>query len=164
MQETSNGFRVEIPPKRRKLAVIFALGGALFTGMIGMRLLNRAIDSIQLFVMITGCFLGSAVSVFVLIGELFDKESIELDGFMLIVTEIVFGIKMTRRFDITLMKNITMGAANYWQGTTYVMSNGRIHFDYNNRMVSIGGTVDEDEAFDIMHRIRKQMMPEKIGK
>lgn len=43
------------------------------------------------------------------------------------------------------------------------MSNGR-HFEYNNRMVSIGGTVDEDEAFDIMRRVRKQMTPEKIGK
>lgn len=45
-----------------------------------------------------------------------------------------------------------------------MMSNGRIHFESNDRTVSIGGTVDEDEAFDIIHRIRKQITPEKIGK
>lgn len=164
MRETLNGFRVEIPPKRRKLAVIFALDVAVLVGTIGIYLPNRQNYSTQVLFTITICLLIVAVSVFTLIGELFGKESIELDGFTLIVTEVIFGIKVTRRFEITLMKNITMGAASYWQGSTYVMSNGRIHFEYNDRTVSIGGTVDEDEAFDMIHRIRKQITPEKIGK
>jgi hypothetical protein len=163
MQKTSNGFRVEIPPKRRKLAVIVVLGVAIFTGAVGVSFLNRAAASIQSLFPIGVCVLTIAVSVFTLIGELFGKEGIELDGCMLIVTEIIFGFKITRRFDITLVKNLTVGAANYWQGTTYVMSNGGVHFEYRERMVSIGGTVDEDEAFAIVDGIRKQITPEKIG-
>ena len=82
---------------------------------------------------------------------------------MLTVSEITFGFKINRNFDVILMKNLIMGAADFWQGNTYVMSNGRIHFEYNGRMVSIGGTVDEDEALEIVDRIRKQVTPEKVG-
>jgi len=104
------------------------------------------------------------VSLFTLADELFGKGSIVLDGFMLTVTETTLGFKITRRFDITLMKNITIGASSYWQGSTYVMSEGCIHFEHEGRMVSIGGTIDQDEAFDVIGRIRKrQITPEKIG-
>lgn len=67
MQETSNGFRVEIPPKRRKLAVIFALGVAVLVGTVGIYSLNRQTDSTQVLFTITVCLLVVVVSVFALI-------------------------------------------------------------------------------------------------
>jgi hypothetical protein len=160
MQETSNGFRVQIPPKRRKSAVVFILVVSVFVGAVGTYFIARADELTKLLFPLAICVLFIGIAVLTLIGELFGKEAIELDGFMLIVTEITFGFKFTRRFDVTLMKNLIMGAANYWQGDTYVMSNGRIHFEYNARMVSIGGTIDEGEAFKIIGRIRKQLTVE----
>jgi hypothetical protein len=41
------------------------------------------------------------------------------------------------------------------------MSDGRIQFDYRAAMVSIGGNVEEDEAFRIVEGIRAGM--EKVG-
>lgn len=164
MRETPNGFRVEIPPMRRKRALILYLVVAGMVGAVGAHSLNQATDSMQrlvpvcviLFVFL-GCIFGSVV-------ELFGRQAIELDGFMLTVAEITFGFTPKRRFDITLIQNLSVGSANFWQGNTYVMSDGRIHFEYKSRMVSIGGMIDENEAFDIVHRIRKQLTQEKIGR
>jgi hypothetical protein len=164
MQETPNGFCVEIPPKRRKLALIFYLAAAGAFGTAGMYFLNQATESSQL--LVPACVIWFALLgiIFGVAVELFGRETIELDGFMLTVAEIKFGFTPRRRFDITLMRNLTVGSANFWQGDTYVMSDGRIHFEYNSRMVSIGGTIDENEAFDIVHRIRRQLTAENIGR
>jgi len=164
MQETPNGFRAEIPPKRRKAAMVFVTGAIVFVVSVGRSVVNRATDSSQMFFPAAACTMIIGVSLFTLADELFGKGSIVLDGFMLTVTETTLGFKITRRFDITLMKNITIGASSYWQGSTYVMSEGCIHFEHEGRMVSIGGTIDQDEAFDVIGRIRKrQITPEKIG-
>jgi hypothetical protein len=163
MQETHNGFRVQIPPKRRKLALVFYSIAASLIGTAVWYSLKDPTDSIHLLVLIlviSFTFLGIVFGVAV---ELFGRETIELDGFLLTVSETTFGFKPKRRFDITLMRNLTVGSANFWQGDTYVMSDGRIHFEYNSRMVSIGGMIDENEAFDIVHRIRKQLTAEKVG-
>lgn len=97
-----------------------------------------------------------------LFNELWGTELIELDGYLLKVSEIQWGIKTSRRFDITMISHMRVGAANYWAGTTYVMSEGRIQFEYEKKMISIGGTVGENEAFDIVERIvNKQATPEQ---
>jgi len=164
MRETPNGFRVEIPPMRRKRALILCLVVAGVVGAVGMHSLNQTTDSRQRLVSVcvmSFVFLGSIFGAAV---ELFGREVIELDGFMLTVAEIAFGLTPKRRFDITLMRNLTVGSANFWQGDTYMMSNGRIHFEYKSRTVSIGGTIAENEAFDIVQRIRKQLTAEKVGR
>jgi hypothetical protein len=61
-----------------------------------------------------------------------------------------------------MMKCLTVGAASYWRRGTYVMSSGRIQFEYKGRVVSIGGTIDEDEAFEIVHRIQRRITPQAI--
>ncbi len=162
IRETPNGFRVEIPPRRRKLALILYLGVAGVFGAVGRHFLNQATGSEQLLVpacVISFAFVGIIYGAAM---ELFGRELIELDGFMLTVAEITFGFTPKRRFDITLMRNLTVGSANFWQGDTYVMSDGRIHFEYKSRMVSVGGMIDENEAFDIVNRIRRQLAAEKI--
>lgn len=82
------------------------------------------------------------------------------------VCDNLFGFNRTRTFAITMMENLRVGASRYWQGNTYVMSDGRIQFDYNSRMVSIGGNVAEAEAeaFRVVGSIRSQITPEKIGR
>ena len=163
MQETASGFRVEIPPMRRVSAIIFGIlfiafsivweyfyseGAGRSKALIGL--------AVTLFLMMGGLW--------VLFKEFFDIGLIELDGFDLRVSDTVFGYKRIQHFDITLMQNVRVGASNYWQGSTYVMSEGRIQFEYNSKMTSIGGNVNEDEAFRIVEGIRRQLTPEKIGR
>ena len=101
--------------------------------------------------------------IFVLVNEIFGTEIIELNGSSLQVCDTVFGFRRRRNFDITLIQNLRMGASTYWQGNTYVMSEGRIQFDYEGSMVSIGGNVSEEEAFQIVDGIRRQRTPQNIG-
>ena len=97
-----------------------------------------------------------------LIQEMCGTETIELDSSNLQVWDRILGIGRARTFDITLMQNVRIGASAYWQGSTYVMSSGRIQFDYEGKMLSIGGNVNEDEAFRIVDAIRAQRTPENI--
>ena len=113
--------------------------------------------------------MGLAVTLFLAVGgmwalfnELFDVGLIELNGADLRVSNSVFGYKRIQHFDITLMQNLRVGASGYREGGTYVMSEGKIHFDYNSKMISIGGNVDEEEAFRIVDGIRKNLTPERI--
>lgn len=163
MQETASGFRVEIPPMRRVSAIIFVVLFIAFSIVWEYFYSEGAGRSKAL--------IGLAVTLFLVMGglwilfnELFDIGLIELDGFELRVSDTVFGYKRIQHFDITLMQNLRVGASSYWQGSTYVMSEGRIQFEYNSKMTSIGGNVDEDEAFRIVDGIRRQLTPEKIGR
>ena len=99
-----------------------------------------------------------------LLVEWFAKEILELDNAHLYITDRVSGLGARRVFDITLMKNLRVGGSTYWRGGTYVMSDGRLQFDYEGKMISIGGNVDEDEAFAIVQAIRNQLTTEKISR
>jgi len=105
---------------------------------------------------------GTLIGVWSTLNELFGTEIIELSNATFNVYDRVFAFKRRRTFDVTLMENLLVGASSYWQGSAFLMSESRIQFDYRNRMVSIGGNVNEDEGFRIVERIRKQMTPEEI--
>jgi len=163
LQETPDGFRAEIQPMRRRSAIVFAVAFAAFGAFAWYLSLERAMDTKQ-------ALYGAFISLFLvvagvlsLVSEVFGNEIIELNGYVLKVYELRFGFRTSRSFDITMIKNLRVGASSYWQGNTYVMANGRIQFDYDSRMRSIGGNVSDDEAFAIVNRIRAQITPEKIG-
>ena len=105
---------------------------------------------------------GTVIGLLFLGDEIVGSQVIELDGSALKVCDTVLGIKRNRTFDITMMKYLRVGASAYWRGGTYVMSEGRIQFEYRNAMVSIGGNADEDEAFRIVEHIRSRIAPAKI--
>lgn len=94
--------------------------------------------------------------------EMFGTEVIEWDGSVLCVSDRLFGFSRNREFDIGLMRNVRFGSSTYRQGDTYVISQGRIQFDYGGKMISMGGNVGENEAFAIVERIRGQQMREKV--
>ena len=162
MQETALGFRAEIPAKRRKTAVIFAGIFAAFSGGFGVLYAQRSADEYKLLFVLIPLFM-TLFGIFVLVNEIFGTETIELNGSSLQVWDSVFGFRRRRNFDITLIQNLRMGSSTYWQGNTYVMSEGRIQFDYEGSMVSIGGNVSDEEAFKIVDSIRSQRTPQNIG-
>jgi len=163
MQDTANGFRVDIPPMGRVSAIIFAILFIAFSIVCEYFYTEGARRGKVLIGLAATLFLAMG-GMWVLFNEFFDIGLIELDGFDLRVSDTVFGYKRIQHFDITLMQNVRVGASSYWQGNTYVMSQGRIQFEYNSKMFSIGGNVDEGEAFRIVDGIRKQLTPEKIRK
>lgn len=161
MQETAKGFRAEIPPMRRKKAIgllaiaipFSAIGGyAVLRGAEGV---SAALDVFIILVLIgaEGLVLGK---------EIFGTEVIEWDGSVLRVSNRLFGCSRNREFDIGLMRNVRYGSSEYREGNTYVISDGRIQFDYRGKMISIGGNVNEDQAFAIVERIRNQQAQEQI--
>lgn len=162
MQETAHGFRAEIPAKRRKTAVIFAGIFTAFSAAFGGLYVQRSTDEYKVLFVVIALFMTLS-GIFVLLSEIFGTEIIELNGSSLHVCDSVLGFRRRRNFDITLMQNLRMGSSSYWQGNTYVMSEGRIQFDYEGSMVSIGGNVSEEEAFQIVDGIRRQRTPQNIG-
>jgi hypothetical protein len=159
--EAPNGFKVEIPAKCRTSAIVFSLGFALFAALWGYFFVRQGSNTNTRI----GASFSTALALFALLqlySELWGRELIELDGCLLKVSEIWWGFKTSRRFDITMISHMRVGAANYWVGTTYVLSEGRIQFEYEGKMVSIGGTVGENEAFDIVERVlQKQATPDQ---
>jgi hypothetical protein len=154
MQETANGFRVEIPPMRRVSAITFAILFLAFS-IVWEYFYSEGAGKSKALIGLAVTLFSAMGGMWVLFNELFGIGLIELDGFDLKVSDTVFGYKRIQHFDITLMQNVRVGASSYWQGNTYVMSEGRIQFEYNSKMISIGGNVDEGEAFRIVDGIRR---------
>ncbi len=163
MEQTPNGFRAEVPPKRRISATAFFAFFISFSGVVGYFLMRRSDGAPALFALVVALTLviSGGCGLF---AEWFGKEFIELDNARLYVSDRIFGLGARRAFDISLMKDLRFGASEYWQGGTYVMSPGRIQFEYEGKMISIGGNVDEDEAFAIVQAIRNQLTTEKISR
>jgi hypothetical protein len=162
MQETSNGFRVEVPPRRRASAIVFSLVFIGLFALIGHIVVERLPSAPRIIFGVLVTVFGVICGVLLLASELWGTETIELDGSHLSVIDKIFVFTRTRIFDITLMKFLRLGASSYWQGSTHVMSEGRIQFEYQNAVVSMGGNITEEEAFGIVNRIHHQISAGQI--
>lgn len=135
LQETAKGFRTEIPPMRRPVAIFFYLLFIAFSCTVGFIFVSRSEGwrtGYGLLVTLSlACF-----GIYGSLQELFGVEVIEWDGQLLRVQDKVSGFNRKREFDIDLMKNLRFGSSTYWQGNTYVMSSGRIQFEYRSKMVT----------------------------
>lgn len=147
---------------RRKSAIAFLVGFLAFAAIAGYVVVKRSHEFLPAAYGTFVSLLLLAAGVFGLLTEVFGTEVIELEGFTLSVSDKVFGFDRLRTFEITLMKNVRFGSSTYWQGSTYVMSNGRIQFDYEGKTISIGGNASEDEVFAIMAGIRRQLTFENL--
>ncbi len=162
MEETENGFRVEIPPQRRPATIVFYAAFIALAAFCGYRTFQRLASDSKL---LLATFIAEALVLFGvlgLLGELYGSEVIELDEFLVNVSDRLFGFKRNRSFDVTLMQNLRVGSSSYWQGSTYVMSSGKIQFEYRSRTVIIGGEIGDEEACQIVDRIRNQVSVERI--
>ncbi len=156
IQGTSSEFRAEIPPKRRGSAIISCLAFIVLLALIGHVVIERLPNAPRIVFGVLVTVFGVVCGSLILAWELWGVQTIELNGSELTVRDKMFGFKRVRNYEVARMKHLHVCTPGR-QTNASSGSEGRIHFEYEDALVCIGGNINEEQASQIVDRIRKQM-------
>lgn len=161
---------MSVPGRRNLLVVVFLccwLVGWGFGETSVMRQITRPDahgESLFLVVWLMGWTVGGAFCVLSILWQLFGKESIAIEGGMLVHRVQIAGIGPVRRYavrDIARLRAVDFNIAFHrqaaWSAPMLGTSLGPVAFDYGARAVRLGRSLDEAEAFQVVAALKQRL-------
>ncbi len=151
-----NSLVLKTRPPRRARVVLFQCLGLCFLGVVWRFGLYRQELNFK-FVYLLGVWTVILCAViYSLVRELSRTETITLNTRELTVVTDLLGWEKSRVFDLQPLESVALLPEGYWQGTTYIVSDGKIRFKYLGKDVEIGAGLSHSDAEDLFFRINAQ--------